>query len=110
MPKRNLFLLVLAGMLIAAAGFPHAAAAAEVTKVNRSRGHVYIDQGKNAGFVFGAEVCFYSESGEKVTCGVVRQASESYAMVKVNNRASKAVKRGDKARLSAEGAGTPESK
>ena len=46
--------------------------AAEVTKVKVSRGHVYIDAGKEAGFIMGTDVCFYSLAGEKIACGTVR--------------------------------------
>lgn len=73
--------------------------AAEVTRVDTHEGHVYIDQGKEAGFVFGAEVCFYSFTGEKITCGDVRQTSASYAMVRVNNRLAKLIKKGMKATI-----------
>jgi len=73
--------------------------AAEVTKVHRHKGHIYIDEGKDAGYTMGAEVCFYSFSGEEITCGRVRQTSDSHAMVKVNNRIAKKIKKGMEARL-----------
>lgn len=70
------------------------ALAAEVTKVNVSKGYVYIDAGKEAGFSMGADVCFYSLAGEKIDCGKVRQTSDAKAMVKVNNRKAKLIKKG----------------
>ncbi len=76
-----------------------AALAAEVTKVNVSQGHVYIDAGKEAGFIMGADVCFYSFAGEKIDCGKVRQISDAKAMVKVNNRKAKLIKKGMAATL-----------
>ncbi len=75
------------------------ALAAEVTKVNVSKGHVYIDAGKEAGFIMGADVCFYSFAGEKITCGKVRQTSAARATVKVKNREAKLIKRGMEAIL-----------
>ncbi len=71
-----------------------AAFAAEVTKVNVSKGHVYIDAGKEAGFIMGADVCFYSFAGEKIVCGTVRQTSAARATVKVKNREAKLIKKG----------------
>jgi hypothetical protein len=73
--------------------------AAEVTKVKVSKGHVYIDAGKEAGFIMGADVCFYSFAGEKLDCGKVRQTSDARAMVKVNNRKAKLIKQGMTATL-----------
>ena len=70
------------------------ALAAEVTKVNVRKGHVYIDAGKEAGFIMGTDVCFYSDAGEKIACGTVRQTSAARATVKVKNRKAKLIKRG----------------
>ncbi len=71
-----------------------AALAAEVTKVKVSKGHIYIDAGKEAGFVMGADVCFYSAARAKIACGTVRQTSAARATVKVKNREAKLIKRG----------------
>jgi len=70
------------------------ALAAEVTKVNVSKGHVYIDAGKETGFIMGADVCFYSVAGATIACGTVRQTSADRATVKVKNREAKLIKRG----------------
>jgi len=71
-----------------------AALAAEVTKVKVSKGHVYIDAGKEAGFIMGADVCFSSVPGAIIACGTVRQTSAARATVKVTNREAKLIKRG----------------
>jgi hypothetical protein len=63
--------------------------AAQVTRVHNRKGHVYINQGKKAGFVKGSEVCFYSSSGEKITCGNVKKTSPSSAVVKVKKQMAK---------------------
>ncbi|MBW2327170.1 MAG: hypothetical protein JRF45_11985, partial [Deltaproteobacteria bacterium] len=46
-----------------------------------------------------AIVCFYSSSGEEITCGRVQQTSESYVTVKVNNRKAKQIRYGMEATL-----------
>jgi len=71
-----------------------AALAAEVTKVKVSKGHIYIDAGKEAGFIMGADVCFYSDAGATIACGTVRQTSAARATVKVKNREAKLIKKG----------------
>lgn len=75
---------------------------AQVTRINKSKGHIYVDGGKNAGFVMGAKVCIYSIKGEETTCGRVRKTSKSHAMVEVNNRKAKYIKIGMGAMLAAE--------
>ena len=92
------FLVVLTVLATAVIFIESAVLAAEVTKVRTSKGHVTIDQGKYAGFTMGAEVCFYSDSGEKIACGQVRRTSANSAMVKVNNRSAKKIEKGMTAR------------
>lgn len=99
MQKIKTFFFLAAAIAITATFAGGAALAAEVTKVYSNKGHVYIDQGKDAGFVFGAEVCFYAFTGEEITCGNVRQTSATYAMVEVNNRLANLIKKGMKAAL-----------
>ena len=99
MQRIKKFLVVLTVLAIALIFIQSPVSAAEVTKVHASKGHVTIDQGKDAGFIMGAEVCFYSDSGEKITCGQVRRTSENTAMVKVNNRLAKQIEKGMTARL-----------
>lgn len=99
MQRIKKFLIVLTVLATAVIFIESAVLAAEVTKVHTSKGHVTIDQGKDAGFTMGAGVCFYSDSGEKITCGQVRRTSANTAMVKVNNRLAKQIKKGMTARL-----------
>ncbi|MBW1754035.1 MAG: hypothetical protein JRJ46_13270 [Deltaproteobacteria bacterium] len=86
------FFLVMVTIIVSYTG--GGALAAEVTKVNVSQGHVYIDAGKEAGFIMGSDVCFYSYAGERIACGTVRQISAARATVKVKNREAKLIKRG----------------
>ena len=92
-------LTLLTVLTIAALFIANVALAAEVTQVHTSKGHISIDEGKNAGFIMGSQVCFYSFSGEEITCGQVRRTSDNIAMVKVNKRKAKKIKRGMTARL-----------
>ena len=99
MHKTNNLLFLLSVLALASIFIGGVALAAEVTKVHTNKGQITIDQGKNDGYVMGAEVCFYSFSGEQITCGQVRQTSESSATVKVNNREAKKIKQGMEAIL-----------
>jgi hypothetical protein len=102
MKKIKIFLLVLSVMMIAATFYKGIAIAAQVTRINAKKGLIVIDGNKNDGFIMGATVCFYSASGEEITCGRVQQTSESYATVKVNNREAIKIKYGMEAKLSVE--------
>ena len=97
MRKIKAFLFLVTITIIAT--YTGGALAAEVTKVNVSRGHVYIDAGKEAGFIMGADVCFYSDAGATIACGTVRQTSAARATVKVKNREAKLITRGMTATL-----------
>lgn len=99
MQKIDTFLVGLAVLATALIFIASTVLAAEVTKIHTSKGHVAIDQGKLAGFTMGAEVCIYSNSGEKIACGHVRRTSDTSAMVKVNNRLAKKIERGMTAKL-----------
>jgi len=99
MPRVKALFLVAAAIALAVTLCETPALAAEVTKVDTNDGHVYIDQGKDAGFVFGAEVCFFGPDNKKITCGTVRQSQPTYAMVKVDNKAAKAITKGSRAAL-----------
>jgi hypothetical protein len=102
MKKIKIFLLVLSVMIIAATFYKGIVIAAEVTRINANRGLIIIDGNKDDGFIMGAAVCFYSASGEEITCGRVQQTSESYATVKVNNRVAKQIKYGMEAKIPVE--------
>jgi len=75
------------------------ASAAQVTRINRNKGHIYINEGKEAGFIIGASVCFFSDSGEIIVCGKIRRTTPSYAVVKVDKQSAKKIKNGMEAQL-----------
>lgn len=102
MKKIKSFLLVLSVMMIAVTFYKGIATAAEVTRINANKGLIVIDGKKSDGFIMGAKVCFYSDSGEEITCGRVRQTSEFYVTIEVNNRDAKKLKHGVEAKLSVE--------
>jgi hypothetical protein len=99
MKKVKYFIIAAAVILTATVLLKGSVSAAEVTKINIGKGHVYIDEGKDAGFILGADVCFYSSSGEKIECGRVRQTLPSRAMVQLKSREAKKVKKGMEARV-----------
>jgi hypothetical protein len=102
MQKIKVLLAALAIMVIAATFFESISMAAEVTRIHSSRKYIFINGTIADGFVIGARVCFYSSSGEEITCGTIEQASESFAKVRVNNRVAKQIRYGMEARLSVE--------
>jgi hypothetical protein len=88
------FLIVLGGITVSAQQ------TARVKNVNKHKGFVYIDEGKDAGFVMGATVCIYSLSNEQIACGRVRESMESHhSMVMVNKEESHHIMDGMEARL-----------
>ena len=95
----KIFFTVLAIVSIGVSSFNVDAIAAQVARINKNKGLIVIDGNKNDGFVMGAIVCFYSSSGEEITCGRVQQTSESYVTVKVNNRKAKQIRYGMEATL-----------
>ena len=86
MKKMKLFLVVLTIIILATISFKDICGAAQVTKINESKGQVFINEGKDAGFIFGAKVCFSSSSGKELICGKVLRTSDSYAIVRIKNR------------------------
>ena len=52
--------------------------------------------------VITARVCFYASLDEEITCGMIEQASESFAKVRVDNRMAKKIRYGMEAKLSVE--------
>ncbi len=99
MQKTRIFIVVLTTIMLAIISFNGFATAAQVTKINKRKGQIQINEGKDAGFIFGAEVCFFSSSGEAITCGKVQKTSASYAVVRVNTREAKKIKKGMEAIL-----------
>lgn len=102
MKKINILFSSLAIIVIATASFQSIAMAAQVTRINEKKGFIFIDGSISDGFVMGANVCFYSSSGEEITCGQVEQTSESFVRVKINNRIANQIRYGMEARLSVE--------
>jgi hypothetical protein len=102
MQKVEVFLVVLVIIVITVTSFNDSAQAAQVTRINTNRGLIVVDGNKDDGFIMGATICFYSSSGEEITCGRVQQTSESYATVKVNNREAKQIKYGMEAKIPVE--------
>jgi len=102
MHKIKTVLVALAIVVVSAASFKCIAQEAQVTRINKNRGLIVINGNKDDGFVMGATVCFYSSSGEEITCGKVQQTSGSYVTVKVNNRKAKQIRNGMEAQLSVE--------
>ena len=105
MQRIKIFIAVLAIIVIATISFRGVVLAAEVTRINKNRGLIVINGSKEAGFVMGATVCFYSTSGEQITCGSVQQTSESYVTVGVDNRKAKQIRYGMEAQLEDDGKG-----
>jgi hypothetical protein len=101
MKKIKVSLMALTIMVIAATFFQSISMAAQVTRIHSSRKYIFVNGSIADGFVMGATVCFYSSSGEKITCGRIEQASESFAKVRVDNRIAKQIRYGMEARLSA---------
>jgi hypothetical protein len=99
MQKIKILLMALAIMVIAATFFESISMAAQVTRIHSSRKYIFINGSIADGFVMGARVCFYSSSGEEITCGPIEQASDSFAKVRVNNRIAKQIRYGMEARL-----------
>jgi hypothetical protein len=99
MKKIKIFFLVLSVMMITVIFYKGVATAAQVTRINAKKGLIVIDGKKSEGFIMGAKVCFYSSSGEEITCGRVHQTSEYYATIKVSNTKAIKLKYGMEAKL-----------
>jgi hypothetical protein len=100
MKKMNVLLFSLVIAVIALTSFQSIASAAQVTRINQNKGYIFIDGSSADGFVMGAKVCFYSSSGEKITCGRIEQTSENFARVKISNRIAYKIHYGMTAKLS----------
>ena len=104
MQKIKVLLGALAFLVIAATFFQSFSMAAQVTRIHSSRKYIFINGSIADGYVMGARVCFYAspDSDEEITCGIIEQASESLARVRVNNRIAKQIRYGMEAKLSVE--------
>ena len=99
MQRIKAFLVVSIIVVLSTIYFLDMAMTAEVTRIHKNKGHIYINEGKSSGFVKGAAVCFFSPSGKELLCGKVLRTSGSYAVVKVNNREVRRIKIGTEAKL-----------
>ena len=103
MKKIRLLLITLTIIVLAIPSFKDMCGAAQVTKINESKGQIYVDQGKDAGFIFGAKVCFFSSSDKELICGKVLRTTDSYAIVRIRNvRETKKIEIGSEAMLTVE--------
>ena len=103
MKKIKLLLGVLIIIMLVTTSFEDFCRAAEVTRINQSKGQVFINEGKDAGFIFGAKVCFYPSSDKEPICGKVLRTTDSYAIVRIKNvRETKNIEIGSEAILSVE--------
>ena len=99
MKKIKIFLISLTIFMLAATFFKNIAMAAQVAWINESKGRIHINGGKNDGFIAGATVCIFISSSEKFVCGMVQNTSDSKAVVKVNKRWAKKMRKGTEAML-----------
>jgi len=99
MRKIRTFLVMLIIALLTTAYFSGSGIAGEVTRINKNKGHVFVNEGKDEGFVKDAKVCFFLSSGEELLCGTILRTTDNYAVVRVNNRQIKKIKIGTEARL-----------
>ncbi len=99
MHRIKTILIALAIIVTAAISFKSIVMAAQVTRINKNKGLIVINGNKDDGFVMGATVCFYSSPDVIITCGRIRQTSESRVTVKVNNRMAKQIHYGMEAQL-----------
>jgi hypothetical protein len=72
---------------------------AKVTRVHSNKGHVWLDQGKDVGFIIGAKVCFFSSSDELIACGNVITTKPSWCRVHVEKCCGRIRKSGVRAAL-----------
>lgn len=99
MQKIKVLLGTLAILVITATFFQSFSMAAQVTRIHSSRKYIFVNGSIADGYVMGARVCFYSSSGVEITCGIIEQASESFARVRVDNRIAKQIRYGMEAKL-----------
>ncbi len=99
MRKIHTFLVMLIIALLSTAYFSGSGIAGEVTRINKNKGHIFVNEGKGEGFVKGARVCFFSSSDKELLCGTILRTTDNYSVVKVNNRQIKKIKIGTEVRL-----------
>ena len=99
MKKINVFLVTITIIVLTTICFTGMAISAQISWVNESKGRVHINGGVDDGFIVGATVCFIISSGEKLVCGTVQSAEASSAVVKVDKKSAKRMRKGTEAML-----------
>ncbi|UCD32853.1 MAG: hypothetical protein JSW04_14955 [Desulfobacterales bacterium] len=102
MKKMNVFLFMLMTVVFTTIFFQGMVMAAQVTRINKSKGRIHINGGVNDGFIPGATVCFLMSSsayGNELVCGSVVSAQASVAVVKIPKSRAKKMKTGTEAML-----------
>jgi hypothetical protein len=99
MQKIKALIVALTILVLASTSFEGITTAAQVAWVNESKGRVHINGGENDGYILGAVVCFFVSSGKNLACGIVQSTSASEAVVKVEKRWAKQLKKGTEAIL-----------
>lgn len=98
-------LVQLAAVVIAATLATQPVVTAEVTRVNANKGHVYVNKGKPAGFVVGAQVCILSGPDKELACGTIFRTTDAYSVVRVDKQPARYIRQGMTANLMTESAG-----
>jgi hypothetical protein len=71
-------------IIIVVTFFGSFAFAAKVTRVNKEKGYVFVDDGKISGLIMGTEKCFFLPSGEQLVDRIVQEISASESVVSKN--------------------------
>ena len=71
-------------IIIVVTFFGSFAFAAKVTRVNKEKGYVFVDDGKISGLIMGTEKCFFLPSGEQLVDRIVQEISASESVVGKN--------------------------
>ena len=58
--------------------------AAIVTRVNKEKGDVFVDDGEISGLIMGTEKCFFLPPGEQLVDSIVQEISDSESVVEKN--------------------------
>ena len=89
MKKIKGFFVVLVIIVIVVTFFSGFALATKVSEGNKLIGHVFIDDGKDAVFIMGAEECFFSPSNEQFINRSVQKIQDLDGIVAVNRKLPK---------------------
>ena len=84
MKKTKSLLIMPIIIIIVVTFFGSFAFAAKVTRVNKEKGYVFVDDGKISGLIMGTEKCFFLPSGEQLVDRIVQEISASESVVGKN--------------------------